>query len=346
MKKTLFLTAVATLLAVAGSFGQQQSKNDIQAIARTLGAQIPEIDGKPEYSKPIESGDNYLRCFTNKGAELQIYRYKRSAATDLVLISYDAPDVPIAAWLKCFTCDRKTGALIAAELPFEIPAASHFDKEEFGEDHSYWRVSYRIFDNGNILILGSPGMAYLCVMFVRWDGKDGFTLYKRAGYDYMNFEIAADNAETEKYVQKVVRPNFQRINAVAKWMWVEEEKILKGSLKGAIVTRYYSGNGLEKMVLEYSCDIFESVIEYYFLEQRRLLSFVYNKTKRYTKSPKDVNFNPEKDFTLEERRWYLKDNSCFRGIGNDGKKLTPAQIQDEFLNNDKWGGYKTYQSIL
>jgi len=264
-------------------------------------------------------------------ATLQVYRYTRpAAASDLALITYDIHDAPIASWLKCFAIDRKTGAFTEAEIPFTLLPASQFNREAFAEDQTYWRAGYTIFDNGNVLIDASPGMAWSCLMLVRHDEKGAFRLFRRAGYDAVNMEITADDAETEKYVQSVVRPNFQRINAINQWEYVEEKE--RPSPEVATLTCYYSDNGLEKMVAGIAGATRQSVIEYYFLDGQ--LSFIYDVTTRQGASA-----------TKTERRWYLNAATCIRGIGDNGAKLTPAQIEKEFLDSDT-GAFSLYQSII
>ena len=351
MNKKIFLTLTAALFFLTASYGQQSSQSNMKTLVRALAAQIPEINGT--IGEPDELGENYFRCNMEDqeggSATLQMYRYKRpAAATDWVLVAYDIHDFPIAAWLKCFTLDRKSGALAEVELPFRLLHPSQFDKEEFGEDHGYWRTGYTIFDNGNVLIDASPGMSYHCVMIARWDGKGSFRLFRRAGYDYMNDEVGADNAETEKYVQNVVRPNFQRINAIKKWEYIEKKENFDLSLEGATLTYYYSENGLEKIVAKLLGETFGSTIEYYFLDGR--LSFIYDATTRYGIPPmhrEALLSEGYKDIpdTKIERRWYLKGYNCIRGIGDNGKKLTPQQIEDEFINGDK-GAYSFYTKII
>ena len=195
-------------------------------------------------SEPAELTSRYIR-FRIRDEEgnkedLKIYRYERpDAETDFVLVDDER-------MLRCFTLNRNTGALTAAELPFELLPPAQFNNEEFDEEHGYWRVNGDFSEKGDILITASPGMSYLCSMVARHDGKSGFTLYKRAGYDFVSIEITNDNAEKEKYVQNIVRANFQRINAIAKWTWVEEGFCFVNSTEGANLVFYYSNSGLEK----------------------------------------------------------------------------------------------------
>ena len=332
MNKNL-LFATTALLVWAAALGQQTSKSDMTAIVRLLAAQISEINGT--IGQPDKMGENYFRCDMQDkeggSATLQVYRYKRPAeAADLVLITYDIHDFPMAAWLKCYTHDRKSGAFAEVEIPFTLLPASQFNKEEFEEEHGYWRTEYTFLDNGNVLIDASPGMAWHCWMLVRHDGKGNFRLFRRAGYDAVNMEIVADNAETEKYVQNVVRPNFQRINAINTWEYVEEKE--RPSPQSATLTYYYSNSGLEKIVAKIDDQTNLSVVEYYFLDGS--LSFIYGVTTRLGASA-----------TKTERRWYLNGATCIRGIGDNGAKLTPAQIEKEFLDSDT-GAFTLYQSII
>jgi hypothetical protein len=87
------------------------------------------------------------------------------------------------------------------------------------------------------------------------------------------------------------------------------------------------------MVARLSNETNSSVIEYYFLDGK--LSFIYDIT---TKT--DTN-------TKTERRWYMKGNSIFRGIGNNGIKLTQEEMEAEFFGENGWGGaFNLYQEIL
>ena len=333
MKNTIFLAVTAALTISTASFGQQTSPGDMSALARALVEHIPEIDGAIVKTEKI--GENLIRCEMQEaegsGATLQIYRYKRpAAATDWVLVSYDISGFPAGAWIKCFTLDRKTGALAETELPFKLLPPMQFDREEFDEDHGYWRTVCRMYDNGNVLIDALPGMSYHCVMLVRYD-KGAFTTFRRAGYGVFA-EPGDDNAETERYVQNVVRPNFQRINAIGKWAYVEEKDIDSLSTGGATHTCYYSDRSLEKMILKLYGETGRKTVEYYFLDGQ--LSFIYDVTT--------PNGAPN---TKTERRWYLKGNTCIRGIGDDGKKLTPVQTEEEFLDGDR-GAYSLYMKMI
>jgi len=306
---------VFTWFSLVPAFGQQTPQNDIASITHGLALQIPEIEWM--LKDPVETGEHYLHydAFSEESGRitLQIYRYKRPAATtDLVLVSHDIQYFPAGAWLECFTHDRRTGVLCHVELPFELPPS----------EQGYWRTAYTIFDNGNVLIEASPDMSFHCVMLARWDGKERFTLYKRAGYDHMQMEVGKDDAQAERFVQNVLRPNFQRINATTQWAWIEE---------GASHTHYYSNNGLEKTVAKLFGEMHESVVEYYFLDGQ--LSFVYDVTTH--------------NGVKTERRWYINGNTCFRGLGNNGQKLSPAQIEEEFLGNEDRGGvYSLYMKNI
>lgn len=333
MKKSIILIAVVIGFEMASAFGQQPAKRDMAILARGLAEQISEVSGNGLLSEPYVLKEHYLCCDVEDEelgrVTLQIYRYERPfEATDRVLVAYNSHNFPVGTWLKCFMLDRKTGVFTPAELPFELLPPSRFDKEAFEEDPNYWSAAYTIFDNGNVLITASPSMSYHCVMLARWEDKESFTLYKRAGYDFMNMEIGKDDAQTERYVQNVVRPNFQRINAITKWVYVEKRKDHTPPLGNTERTYYYSNNGLEKMVVNASGTAYKRVIEYYFIDGH--LSFVYDITTQYG-LPKNSN-TPD---TKIERRWYIEGNTCIRGIGDKGQKLTPAQIREEFLGDGK-----------
>ena len=352
-------------------------KPDITAIANALAAQVPEINAEYRYKDMYDdTSDEVLKHYLyyfNEGTDLsegtgrdwitalKMYWYKRPAeANDIVLVSYfDGSVQGFQPWLKCFRFDRKTGVLTAADLPFTIRrrefAIENDRRREFStranqtpdveNDTAMWRMDYKIGSNGNVVISASPDMATKYVAIVRWDKQTGFTVYKRGRYN-SRITIADDNAETENYTQTVIRPNFQRINATNKWAWIEKKESWELSLEGALLTYYYSAAGLEKIVAELFGESYKAVIECYFLDGQ--LSFIYEKTQKYTKSPyEDDDFDPDKDFTLEERRWYIKDDACFRGIGNDGKRLTPAEMEEEFLGDESnLGAYQFYKLIL
>ena len=334
MNKT-FLAVTAALAISISSFGQQSSQSDMKALARALVEFVPEID--MAIVKMEERSKNNICCFLQGIEEddvitLQIYRYQRpAAATDLAVAAFDIVGAGLLSWVRCFSIDRKTGALAETKLPFEIPPPSQFS-EEFGEDHGYWHIGCSMFDNGNLLIDASPGMSYHCLMLARHNGNGAFTLFKRAAYN--NYaDPGEDNAETEKYVQNVVRPNFQRINAISKWAYVEAKDIYDLSTEGAKHTCYYSESGLEKIVVKLYGETGAKTIEYYFLDRK--LSFVYDVATNNATNAKT------------ERRWYLKGFNCIRGIGDNGKKLTPAQIEEEFLyGGGDNGAYSLYTGII
>lgn len=339
------MIVVVLWLGMVSVFGQQPAKYDMETIVRVLAEQIPEINRKLPQPDTIE-GHYILYNIEDKeigSARLQIYRYQRpSETTDQVLVAYDIHNFPAAAWIQCYTLDRKTGVFTPDKLPFELLPPCCFDKEEFDEDHNYWRIAYTIFDNGNVLITASPGMSYQCVMLARWDGKKSFTLYKRAIYDYTNMEIGKDDAQTEQYVQNVVRPNFQRINDISRWVYIEKKENLNLTLEGSKLTYYYSNTGLEKMVANLYGESFGSVIEYYFIDG--ILSFIYDITTQYSVSIFEAPDKTHQD-TKTERRWYLKGNACIRGIGDKGQKLTPEQIREEFLGDGR-GVFSLYAKII
>jgi hypothetical protein len=48
-----------------------------------------------------------------------------------------------------------------------------------------------------------------------------------------------------------------------------------------------------------------------------------------------------------ERRWYMNGHNCIRCAGENGKKLTPTEIKDEFLDTEGYKGvFSLYISIL
>ena len=319
-----FIAATALFFFTASFAQQPQSLDaDMRTIARQL---ITETYDAYVDTEPAEVTSRYIRFRIRDDEgnkqDLKMYRYEcPDAEADFVLVDD-------CLMLRCFTLERKSGTLTAAELPFELLPPSQFNKEEFDEEHSYWRVNGNFSEKGDIVITASPGMSYLCLMLAQHDGKGGFKLHRRAGYDFVSFEITGDDAEKEKYVQNIVRPNFQRINAITKWALTEEGLCLVSSIEHAKLVFYYSHNGLEKIVAKLNDKTYDRVIEYYFLDG--LLSFVF-----------DVN---TQSGVKTERRWYLKNNTCFRGIGDNGKKLTPAQIEAEFLNDS--GAYSYYTLFL
>ena len=199
-----------------------------------------------------------------------------------------------------------TGTLTETDLPFTIPPAHEFDSEEFDEEQTYWRSEYTICKNGDVVISASPSMNAICVTLAHRDKNGSFTLYKR-GIDFSYGEPVEDDDAAEKYVQNAIRPNFQRINAMNKWAWIDTKTVEDITPQETTLTYYYSENGLEKIVAKLQ----NETVEYYFLD--RYLSFIYSKS--------DAG---------EERRWYVKKGSCFRGIGDNGKKLSPDARETEY----------------
>jgi len=334
MKRITFLTVAAVLITLVAAYGQQPAKySDINAIARVLAKEIPEINAKydvqlsaahtcpKEWSE--EQKKNYLSYYTEQKDEhgfkesvkkIQMYRYERPhLATDLVVVIYteDYHDYD-AVW---YACDRKTGALTEHELPL-----NYFDRQIY-DAFGGWRYECTIRADGTIEIEAAPSMSETNHAIISWDKTKGNFTFKRKSlglyYGSDGEDFVEDNAEMEKYVQNVLRPNFQRINAVKSWAQVRK-KDLSGYvgdddlLSNAGLTCYYSKEGLEKAVLKIPQ---KATYEYYFLNKS--LSFVYYAA--YDKA----------GAVATERRWYLK-NGCFRGIGDKGKKLTPAQIEEEF----------------
>jgi len=316
MKKRVFFLTVAAIIASAALYGQQ---SNMASLAKKIAAQISEISGlSHEPTAQTEHFISYDVQDEEVNGVLQIYRYEPSfAATDIALVAFTNPEFPAGCWLDCYEIDRKTGNVTKTELPFTLPGPSFFDDEAFGEDGgSYWRTEYTFSDNGDVRITAAPGMSWVCKFIVKWDKQSGFILLPRVGYDsitdLINDEVT-DNAEMEKYVQNVIRPNFQRINNTKNWLYVEEIENFDLSLEGALITFYYSKSGLEKVVAELYGETGKRVIEYYLLHGR--LSFIYDVVTRSD--------------TKTERRWYLKNDSCFRIIGDNGKKLKRAQISEE-----------------
>ena len=319
---------------------------DLKTVANGIATLVPELNGL--LRQPTEEKDFFISYDMETGHRtdvLQIYTYEPSSAvTDIALVSYTNTESPSGCWLKCFHIDRKTGNITKADLPFTLPHPSIFDNEVFGKsDGSYWSQKSTIFENGDVLVVASPSMAWRCAFLVRWSEKTGFTLLKRTAYDHVNIQIAADNAGTEKYVQNVISPNFQRINNTKNWVYVEEKENFDLSLDGAALTYYYAKNGLEKAVAKLYGETYECVVEYYFLDGR--LSLIYDVTTRYG-SDKYANERPANapPDTKIERRWYLKGNQCIRGVGDKDKKLTPAQIEEEFLGDG--GAFSLFMQIM
>ena len=339
MKRITFLTVAAVLITLVAAYGQQSAKySDINAIARVLAKEIPEINAKydvqlsaahtcpKEWSE--EQKKNYLSYYTEQKDEhgfkesvkkIQMYRYERPhLATDLVVVIYteDYHDYD-AVW---YACDRKTGALTKREMPL-----NNFDKKAYNL-FGGWRKECDIRPDGNIKIEVAPSMQETNNALICWDKtKEKFTFkFTSRGGDYGcgdGDETEKDNAEMEQYVQKVIRPNFQRINAVKNWVLVQKIDLSDyvgddDLLSNAELTCHHSEEGLEKAVVKIPK---KAMYEYYFLNKS--LSFVYYAA--YDKA----------GAVATERRWYLK-NGCFRGIGDKGKKLTPAQIKEEFYDED------------
>ena len=334
MKKTILFTAAAIFISTALYSQQPAGQNDITSIARTLAKQIPEINGKFDVKLSAantcpkdwseEQKKNYLSYSakymdeygTEENKKLQMYRYERPRlATDLVVIIYST-DYYYPAIFKWFACDRKTGALTESKEPL-----NYFDKKVY-DAFGGWRYECSIRGDGTIEIEAAPSMSETNHAIISWDKTKGNFTFKRKSrglyYGSDGEDFVEDNAEMEKYVQNVLRPNFQRINAVKSWAQVRK-KNLSGSgyvgeddwLSDAGLTCYYSKEGLEKAVLKIPK---KATYEYYFLNKS--LSFVYYAA--YDKA----------GAVATERRWYLK-NGCFRGIGDKGKKLTPAQIEED-----------------
>ena len=330
--------------------------HNIQTIALTLAAQVPEINEHYDYDFSGDENDEwdlyekqYLYRYTKQANDaerrkLQLYWYERAeAAIDWVMVSYvDGTTQGYHPWLKCFTFDRKTGALNEAELPFAIPSAYEFDNNEFTADHAYWRTGYTILMDGSIVILASPSMNATCVMLARWDEKGDFQLFKR-GISLSNSEPVEDNADAEQYVQNVILPNVQRIEAIENWTWTEEKDVWDISLEGTQLTYYYSSGGLEKIIASLAGEYYSATITYYFLN--RYLSFVVSETNKYPENLYSDDFNPDEAvYTLIKRKWFMKDGFCFRGVGNNGEILSLADEDSE--SNMKYETQQLFDVIM
>ena len=330
-----FLTAIVAMLTLT-VYGQQPAKyDDINAIARVLAKEIPEINAK--YDKKLSSAHtcpkewseevkkNYLSYYGKPDEydwkkKLQMYRYERPhLATDLVVVTYAEDYYGYGMWW--YACNRKTGALTEQEIPL-----NYFDKIVFS-NFSGWRNECDIHPDGNIEIVVAPSMQETNYAMIFWDKtKEKFTFKLKSYGGYYGCgdggETEKDNAEMEQYVQEVIRPNFQRINGIKKWTLVEKKDVSgyggygEDWLENVEITCYFSEDGLEKAVFNVPQKV---TYEYYFIDKN--LSFVYHALYDDTGS------------TAKERRWYLK-NGCFRGVGDKGKKLTPTQIKDEFYENE------------
>ena len=330
--KMVWLTAAALLFAAAANGQVVQQRAGFDSVVRALATHIPEIND--EYEGQNEESDNYLWYYTQGMDEygleaykkLQIYRYERPAeASDMVVVSFfnewEERSHPGLQW---FEYNRKTGALSAARQPFTFPSPVAFNKEL--EADNYWRFDYNILPDGCIVIDAHPDMNSVCIATLCWNKTNGnFTFFKRGVFTPI-LTVGQDNAQTEEYVRNVIRPNYQRINNTTKWTAIEEKENFTLSLEGALITYYYSGNELQKMVAKLNGESYRCVIEYYLLEGR--LSFIHDITQYIT--PNYTEMTHTIDSTVE-RRWYIKDNACFRGLGDNGQKLTPTQIEEEFF---------------
>ena len=331
LKKTLFtfLITTAQLLVL---FGQPSVQNDITLLTHTLVGLIPSITG--EVGKPDKVGENFFfRTFqVEEGltATLQVYRYKRPAAdTDWLFVSHKLHEVAPESFLNCYALNRQTGAITQIELPFDIPSPSRFNKEEYDENQDYHRIEYTISENGNVLILASPGMGSYCVMLLKWDGKSNFSLFKRSSYDSW-MEVDDNYPDSDLYIQNVIRPNVQRINTTSTWDFIEEKEHFDFSIEGASLTYYYSARILEKIVAKIFDQTGSKTVEFFFLNTK--LSFVYEVTTF-------------KSGTKTERRWYLNGGYIIRGIGDNGVKLSFDQMNQEFCNRDN-GTFGLFLSII
>jgi len=324
---------------------------NLPSIVRALEKQIPELTAE-YHEKSTPEPDHRRLHYSTAGVKataaenLYLYWYERpKAAHDWILVAYDTEEAPAAAWLKAFAYDRKAKMLTALETPpFKPLPMEAYDKEAEGD--GYWRTAYSIDEKGNVTISASPSMAMTNVMVARWNKADGkFTLHKRAAVTSQP-EVADDTPEMEDYIKTTLRPNYQRISENKKWTWVEEKEAFDLTLEGAKLTYYYTDRGLEKIVAKLFGESFQEHIEYYFLDNR--LSFIHSKTKRYTKHFMDETFDSKKDFTPEERRWYIKDDTAIRALGNEGKPLSATEKKTEYLGDEDnpRSEYSSYLKIL
>jgi len=341
---------IAIVLNAANGFALAAEPSEFQDIVRALEAQVPELASEYEIKPDIQPEQRHLRRYTEAGnwsvaKEVYVHWYERpKSESDWVLVAFDVAEAPAFAFLKSFAYDRKTKKLtLLDEPPFKPLPAEAFDIDSLGG----WRTAYVIDENGNITIAASPAMAITNFTTARWHPDEGkFTLHKRATTLYPHNDDAADDTpEMEEYVKNVIRPNYQRIADNKRWTWVEKKEASDLSLEGAELTYYYTERGLEKIIAEIYGEYYANHVEYYFINSR--LSFIHSQLKRYTQSPYDDGFDPKKHTKLEERRWYVKDDVCFRALGPDGKKLSPAEKKKSYLGEHSQGGeYSSYGRIL
>ena len=152
---------------------------------------------------------------------------------------------------------------------------------------------------------------------------------------YVNYpsESSGDVANDEQYVQNVILPNVRRIEAINNWTRIDEKETWDLSVEGAELKYYHSEKGLEKITAEIFGEYHNTKLEYYFLDGQ--LSFHSSNTVKYPENLYSPDFDPEvSKNTYEERQWYIKDERWFGcNAINDGKILTPNEIEDEELED-------------
>jgi len=312
MSKQQILSFLTAVLLCLTAFGQNHPKMCTEETITKDILSLPEMQfphaavmivEEPTADQPyftVKGGSNmddhfatsfWFHVYTEPEYEIRIY--------DIVSDS----EMTLAEWRKS---NPKTETLAETDFPFTIPPAHEFDSEEFDKEQTYWRSEYTICENGDFVISASPSMNAICVTLAHRDKNGGFTLYKR-GIDISYGEPVEDNDAAEMYIQNDIRPNFQRINAIQNWAWIDKKTVEGITPQETTLTYYYSEKGLEKIVAKLQSE----TVEYYFLD--RYLSFVYSKSN-----------------IGKERRWYVKKGSCFRGIGDNGKKLSPETREEEY----------------
>lgn len=138
---------------------------------------------------------------------------------------------------------------------------------------------------------------------------------------------------------KIIRDNFQRINAIPTWTKVRVED-LAGSTEGGEAKFYYQGKTLEKVMARYFGETFQLLTEYYLLDGQ--LSFVYEKEYRYNRpiyydsaameeSGDTEVFDIDKSFIHSTRSYFDKGKIVKQLTGNQkaGKNVDdPASVKE------------------